>query len=96
VVRQLAVHTIGGVISPGEVIMLVVAVADDLTVEARIAPQDIGQLSLGQDVTLKLSAFNQRVTPELNGSVNEISADLRRAQRRWLLHGARQPAAHGS
>jgi HlyD family secretion protein len=76
VVHQLAVHTVGGVISPGEVIMLVVPVADDLTVEARIAPQDIDQLSLGQDVTLKLSAFNQRVTPELNGSVSEISADL--------------------
>ncbi len=58
VVHQLAVHTIGGVISPGEVIMLVVPVADDLTVEARIAPQDIDQLSLRQDVTLKLSAFN--------------------------------------
>lgn len=76
VVHQLAVHTVGGVISPGEVIMLVVPVADDLTVEARIAPQDIDQLSLGQDVALKLSAFNQRVTPELNGVVNEISADL--------------------
>ncbi|QND63260.1 HlyD family type I secretion periplasmic adaptor subunit [Mesorhizobium loti] len=76
VVHQLAVHTVGGVISPGEVIMLVVPVADDLTVEARIAPQDIDQLSLGQDVALKLSAFNQRVTPELNGSVSEISADL--------------------
>jgi HlyD family secretion protein len=76
VVHQLAVHTVGGVISPGEVVMLVVPVADDLTVEARIAPQDIDQLSLGQDVTLKLSAFNQRVTPELNGSVSEISADL--------------------
>ncbi|TGP85612.1 MULTISPECIES: HlyD family type I secretion periplasmic adaptor subunit [unclassified Mesorhizobium] len=75
-VHQLAVHTIGGVISPGEVIMLVVPVADDLTVEARIAPQDIDQISLGQDVALKLSAFNQRVTPELNGVVNEISADL--------------------
>lgn len=75
-VHQLAVHTVGGVISPGEVIMLVVPVADDLTVEARIAPQDIDQLSLGQDVTLKLSAFNQRVTQELNGSVSEISADL--------------------
>ncbi|MFC3321667.1 HlyD family type I secretion periplasmic adaptor subunit [Mesorhizobium cantuariense] len=76
VVHQLAVHTVGGVISPGEVIMLVVPVADDLTVEARIAPQDIDQLSLGQDVALKLSAFNQRVTQELNGSVSEISADL--------------------
>jgi HlyD family secretion protein len=76
VVHQLGVHTVGGVIAPGEVIMLVVPVADDLTVEARIAPQDIDQILLGQDVALKLSAFNQRVTPELNGVVAEISADL--------------------
>lgn len=62
--------------------MLVVPVADDLTVEARIAPQDIDQLSLGHDVALKLSAFNQRVTPELSGVVNEISADLSVDERR--------------
>lgn len=76
VVHQLAVHTIGGVISPGEIITLIVPVTDDLTVEARVAPQDIDQLSLGQDAALRLSAFNQRITPELNGVVSEISADL--------------------
>ncbi|BCM17505.1 HlyD family type I secretion periplasmic adaptor subunit [Mesorhizobium sp. J8] len=76
VVHQLAVHTVGGVIAPGEVVMLIVPVADDLTVEARIAPQDIDQLKLGQEAGLKFSAFNQRVTPELNGNVKEIAADL--------------------
>ena len=76
VVHQLAVHTVGGVITPGEVIMLIVPVADDLTVEARVAPQDIDQLKLGQETGLKFSAFNQRVTPELNGNVKEIAADL--------------------
>ncbi|MDX8496670.1 HlyD family type I secretion periplasmic adaptor subunit [Mesorhizobium sp. VK22B] len=76
VVHQLAVHTLGGVITPGEVVMLIVPVADDLTVEARVAPQDIDQLKLGQEAGLKFSAFNQRVTPELIGCVSEISADL--------------------
>lgn len=76
VVHQLAVHTIGGVISPGEPIMLIVPVADDLTVEARVAPQDIDQLIPSQRATLRLSAFNQRTTPELNGVVSEISPDL--------------------
>ncbi|TPK88664.1 MULTISPECIES: HlyD family type I secretion periplasmic adaptor subunit [unclassified Mesorhizobium] len=76
VVHQLAVHTVGGVISPGEVIMFIVPVADELTVEARVAPQDIDQLSLGQVAALRFSAFNQRTTPELNGRVSEISADL--------------------
>ncbi|CDX41456.1 Type I secretion system membrane fusion protein PrsE [Mesorhizobium plurifarium] len=76
VVHQLAVHTVGGVITPGEVVMLVVPVADELTVEARVAPQDIDQLKPGQEAGLKFSAFNQRVTPELNGNVKEIAADL--------------------
>ncbi|MDX8503316.1 HlyD family type I secretion periplasmic adaptor subunit [Mesorhizobium sp. VK4C] len=76
IVHQLAVHTVGGVITPGEVVMLIVPVADELTVEARVAPQDIDQLKPGQEAGLKFSAFNQRVTPELNGNVSEIAADL--------------------
>jgi HlyD family secretion protein len=76
VVLQLGVHTVGGVVSPGEQIMLIVPVADDLTVEARVAPQDIDQLTLGQSAILRLTAFNQRITPELNGVVSEISPDL--------------------
>ncbi|TIP52533.1 MAG: HlyD family efflux transporter periplasmic adaptor subunit, partial [Mesorhizobium sp.] len=76
VVHQLGVHTVGGVISPGELIMLIVPVTDDLTVEARVAPQDIDQLMSGQSATLRLSAFNQQTTPELNGAVSKISADL--------------------
>lgn len=76
VVHQLGVHTVGGVISPGELIMLIVPVTDDLTVEARVAPQDIDQLAPRQTATLRLSAFNQRITPELDGVVREISPDL--------------------
>ncbi|MER8584280.1 HlyD family type I secretion periplasmic adaptor subunit [Mesorhizobium sp. M1338] len=76
VVHQLGVHTVGGVISPGELVTLIVPVADALTVEARVAPQDIDQLMPGQSATLRLSAFNQRVTPELNGTVSKIAADL--------------------
>ncbi|TIT55257.1 MAG: HlyD family type I secretion periplasmic adaptor subunit, partial [Mesorhizobium sp.] len=76
VVHQLGVHTVGGVISPGELIMLIVPVTDDLTVEAHVAPQDIDQLTPGQSATLRLSAFNRQTTPELNGAVGKISADL--------------------
>ena len=56
--------------------MLIVPVTDDLTVEARVAPQDIDQLAPRQTATLRLSAFNQRITPELDGVVREISPDL--------------------
>lgn len=76
VVLQLAVHTVGGVITPGEQVMQIVPITDDLTVEAHIAPQDIDQVTMGQHAILRLSAFNQQTTPELTGMLSRISADL--------------------
>src|SRR6185437_1840491 len=76
-VHQLAVHTVGGVITPqGEPIMLIVPEADALTVEAKIQPQDIDQVRIGQKAVLRFSAFNQRTTPELTGEVSRVSADV--------------------
>jgi HlyD family secretion protein len=79
-VHQLATHTIGGVINAGEPIMLIVPQADSLVVETRIAPQDIDQVHPGQRVTLRFSAFSQRTTPEIFGTVSRVSADLTREQ----------------
>ncbi len=76
VVHELAVHTIGGVISPSETIMQIVPVNDTLVVEARIQPADIDQLHIGQKATLRFSAFNQRTTPEIFGEVKTVAADL--------------------
>ncbi|MDP9784992.1 HlyD family type I secretion periplasmic adaptor subunit [Pseudomonas fluorescens] len=75
-VQQLAVHTVGGVISPAEGLMQIVPADDELLVEAKISAQDIDQVSLGQDATLRLSAFNRSTTPELKGTVVRLSADL--------------------
>jgi HlyD family secretion protein len=75
-VHQLAVHTVGGVITPGETMMLIVPEADNLTVEAKLNPQDIDQVQPGQKAVLRFSTFNQRTTPELNGMVIRVSADL--------------------
>lgn len=76
VVYQLAVHTVGGVIGPGEVTMLIVPDNDSLDVEVRIQPQDIDQIQIGHRAVLRFSAFNQRTTPELNGSVSRIAPDV--------------------
>lgn len=76
VVHQLEVHTVGGVISPGEVLMLIVPQADALIVEAQVAPQDIDHATVGQEAVVRFSAFNQRTTPELFGTVTRVSADL--------------------
>ncbi|SDN52508.1 HlyD family secretion protein [Methylobacterium phyllostachyos] len=75
-VHELAVHTRGGVIAPGEPIMLIVPTADSLVVEVRVAPQDIDRLQTGQAAGLRFPSFDQRTTPELNGRVTRIAADV--------------------
>jgi HlyD family secretion protein len=76
IVNQLSVHTIGGVVAPGEVIMEIVPDTDELEIEARLPPQDIDQVRRGQTTYVRLSAFNQRTTPQLKGFVSYVSADL--------------------
>ena len=81
IVHQLAVHTVGGVVSPGEPVMLVVPEREALVVEARLMPQDIDQVRPGQAALLRFSAFNQRTTPELAGTVASVSADVLQDQK---------------
>jgi HlyD family secretion protein len=80
-VFQLAVHTIGGVITAGDPIMLIVPDADNLSVEVKVNPQDIDQLQLNQKAILRFTAFNVRTTPEIEGTVTRISADTSTDQR---------------
>jgi HlyD family secretion protein len=80
-VLQSTVHTVGGVITAGDAIMMIVPQADDLQVEAKVNPQDIDKLQIGQKTLLRLSAFNQRTTPELNGVVTRVSPDVTIDQR---------------
>lgn len=75
-VQQLLVHTIGGVITAGEPVMLIVPENDRLRLEVKVAPQDIDQLHVGQEATVLISAFNRRTTPRLNGQVAGIGADV--------------------
>lgn len=77
-VHQLNVHTIGGVISASEPAMLIVPKQDQLEVEALIEPHSIDQIQVGQKAMLRFSAFDQRTTPELQGEVSKVSADLTR------------------
>ena len=80
-VEQSTVHTVGGVISAGDAIMMIVPQADDLQVEAKVNPQDIDKLQIGEKTLLRLSALNQRTTPELNGAVIRVSPDVTTDQR---------------
>jgi HlyD family secretion protein len=80
-VHQTTVHTVGGVIAPGEQVMLIVPDTDTLKIEAKIAPQDVDQLRVGQTAVLRFSAFSQRTTPEINGTLSRVSPDTVTDQR---------------
>jgi HlyD family type I secretion membrane fusion protein len=74
-VVDLRAHTVGGVIGPGSTVLEIVPTQDRLIIEARINPKDIDVVQTGQDAGVKLTAFKQRTTPELNGRVTYVSAD---------------------
>ncbi|MGN6309569.1 MAG: HlyD family type I secretion periplasmic adaptor subunit [Xanthobacteraceae bacterium] len=81
IVHELSIHTVGGVISPGEQIMLVVPNHDALMVEAKIDPRDINNISVGQQAILRFPAFDVRTTPEINGTVTIVSAETTQDQK---------------
>ena len=73
-VNELAVTTLGGVISPAERLLTIVPEDADLKIEFRIAIGDIDQISLGQEARLRFTAFDQRTTPEIPAVVSRVSA----------------------
>ncbi|WP_420813126.1 HlyD family type I secretion periplasmic adaptor subunit [Methylobacterium currus] len=81
VVHQLTIHTVGGVISPGEQLMLIVPRAEALTIEAKIQPHDVDQVRIGNKAVLRFSAFNQRTTPEVAGRISMVAADISHDQK---------------
>ena len=85
-VHQLQAHTVGGVVTPADPIMLIVPDGDNLSLEVRILPKDVDQIQIGQRAVLRMSAFNQRTTPEINGYVNRIAADLINDERNGLSY----------
>jgi HlyD family secretion protein len=76
IVQELAVHTVGGVIGPGETIMLIVPGTDGLVIDARISPVRIDYVAPGQPVSIRFSAFDANTTPICDGTVQRVSADL--------------------
>jgi HlyD family secretion protein len=99
IVFQSTANTIGGVITAGDPIMLIVPESDQLMVEVKIDPKDIGEIRLGQPAVLRFSAFSLRTTPEVNGTVSRIAADTstdqRTGQSYYLVRIAMRAAAVG-
>jgi HlyD family secretion protein len=75
IVHESIVHTIGGVIGSGQVLMMIVPQSDDLLVGIHIDPMDIDVIKTGQKVHLRFSSLDQRKTPEAWGAIEKVSPD---------------------
>ena len=74
-VLELAVHTPGEVIRPGQHVLNIVPANEQLMVEVRLLPQDIDQIIVGQTAEIRFSAFRQREMPKIEGKLVMVSAD---------------------
>lgn len=78
IIHELSIHTIGGVVSPAEQIMLIVPSGDTLSIEVHVPAAEIDQVRIGQSTVLRFPAFNQRTTPEIKGTLTKLSPDISR------------------
>ena len=74
-VSRVLVTTRGSAVNPGEPLVEMVAQEDSLLVEARVSPQDIGNVRIGQKAKVGITAYDQAVFGTLQGTVTTISAD---------------------
>ena len=74
-VVDLQYHTAGGVISPGSKVTDIVPNQERMMVEARVQPSDIDVVRAGLAATVRFTAYSQRTTPSVQGTVTQVSAD---------------------
>ncbi|WP_323038531.1 HlyD family type I secretion periplasmic adaptor subunit [Gemmobacter sp.] len=81
IVNNLSVTTIGGVVRPGEEILQIIPLDEELFIEAKVKPQDIANVKAGQQATIKLSAYDYTIYGALHGKVTFVSADTFKDER---------------
>lgn len=75
VVKNIRITTRGGVLRPGEEIMQIVPLEDDLVIEAKLKPVDIAYVKPGQDASVRIDAYDSTIYGTLPGRLSYISAD---------------------
>jgi hemolysin D len=89
VVQQLMVHTVGGVVTPAETLMVIVPRGQPLEVEARVLNKDIGFVRAGQPATIKVEAFPFTRYGTIAGEVVNVSRDAVADEKLGLFYVAR-------
>ncbi|MBD9632518.1 HlyD family type I secretion periplasmic adaptor subunit [Pseudomonas sp. PDM19] len=88
-VQQLAVHTVGGVVTEAQPLMVIVPSDQPVEVIAQLENKDIGFVHPGQDVTVKVDAFNFTKYGVITGKVLDLSDDAIEDDKRGLLYDLR-------
>ncbi|TDT99124.1 HlyD family type I secretion membrane fusion protein [Azorhizobium sp. AG788] len=74
-VQQLSIHTVGGVVTPAQTLMMLVPKDSRLEIEANLANRDVGFVHAGQDVEIKVETFTFTRYGLLHGTVESVSRD---------------------
>ncbi|HID02537.1 MAG TPA: HlyD family type I secretion periplasmic adaptor subunit, partial [Desulfobacterales bacterium] len=74
IVKGLEIHTIGGIIPPGQPLMEIVPLDEELIAEVKVSPNDIGHIKKGDHVTVKVTTFDFSRYGSINGTVSALSA----------------------
>jgi HlyD family secretion protein len=82
----LNVHTVGGVVAPGEMLMEIVPQDRALVVDAKASPSDADDLKVGMPTQVRFSSLQERNLPVLHGRVNKVSADSFEDERTGQRH----------
>lgn len=89
VVQQLAIHTVGGVVTAAQALMVIVPQEDIVEAEAMLENKDIGFVNAGQDAAVKIETFNYTKYGLIDGKVQSVSLDAIQDEKRGLIYAAR-------
>ncbi|SET31545.1 membrane fusion protein, adhesin transport system [Thorsellia anophelis DSM 18579] len=75
IIKNINIHTIGGVIPPNGEVMRIIPIDEKLLIETQISPRDIAYIHPGQEATIKITAYDYSIYGALKGIVETISPD---------------------
>jgi hemolysin D len=88
-VQQLAVHTVGGVVTPAQQLMIIVPRDEPLEVEAFLENKDIGFVNAGQEAEIKIETFQYTKYGTIHGEVKHVSSDAIQDDKKGLIYSSR-------
>ncbi|MES2771821.1 MAG: HlyD family type I secretion periplasmic adaptor subunit [Pseudomonadota bacterium] len=88
-VQQLATHTVGGVVTPAQALMIIVPSEDSLEIEAFIENKDIGFVNPGQEAQVKIETFPFTKYGTVRGRVTQVSNDAINDEKKGLIYSTR-------